>query len=138
MTCFISSGNTEDFSLIHGVLELPKSVFGWHILFCSFCYIFDGLILRESIKFSSFFKKKNFFCLFLYYGCAGSSLLCRLFSNCGRGAAFPCIAWASLLGGFSCCGALGQVSFSSVALRCSCPLARGIFPCQGSNLCLLH
>ena len=38
--------------------------------------------------------------LFIYlfiFGCAGSSLLCGLFSSCG-GQASPC-------GGFSCCGA---------------------------------
>ena len=63
----------------------------------------------------------NFFfdALFIYlfvFGCAGSSLLHRLFSSCGEPGLLPsCGARASHCGGFSCCRAqaLGTVGFSS-------------------------
>ena len=42
-----------------------------------------------------------FFNLFIY-GCAGSLLLCRFFSSCGKwGLLSGCRAWASHCGGFS-------------------------------------
>ena len=77
--------------------------------------------------------------------CTGSSLLHGLFSSCGeQGPLFQ-------HGGFSCCRAqdLGYTSFRSCSSRAlelgqvvvvqglSCPEARGIFPDQGLNLCLL-
>ena len=74
-------------------------------------------------------------------------------SSCREwGLLFSCGAWASLSGGFSCCGAqaLGRVGsvvaarglWSSgsvvVAHRLSCSVGCRIFLDQGSNLCLLH
>ena len=47
----------------------------------------------------------------IYFGCAGSSLLCRLFSGCGEQRRFSsCSVWASHCNGFSYWGAqpLGQ------------------------------
>ena len=53
---------------------------------------------------------------------------------------FYCGVRASHFGGFSRCGAqpLGMQASVVVALRLSCPVACGIFPDQGSNLCPLH
>ena len=53
--------------------------------------------------------------LFIYFGCAGSPLLCRLFSRCGEWGLLS--TWgvqASHCGGFSSCGALAlwDVGFS--------------------------
>ena len=48
-------------------------------------------------------KKIVFKQFYLFIGCAGSSLLCKLFSSCGEhGAALPCDARASHRRGFSC------------------------------------
>ena len=66
----------------------------------------------------------NFFfdALFIYlfvFGCAGSSLLHRLFPGYGeRGPLSSCDVWASHHGGFSCCKAqaLGRADFSSSGL----------------------
>ena len=50
-----------------------------------------------------------FFNNFIYFylsisGCAGSSLMCRLFSSCGeQGLLSTCGVQASHCGGFSCC-----------------------------------
>ena len=59
----------------------------------------------------------DFFLKFLSFfsGCAGSLLLCRLFSSCGKGLLSSCGAWASHCSGFSCWGAwaLRHASFSS-------------------------
>ena len=58
------------------------------------------------------------FYFFLIFGCAGSSLLCGLFSSCSEwGLLSRSCAWASHCGGFSCCGAqaLGQEGFAVVA-----------------------
>ena len=51
----------------------------------------------------------------LIYGCAGSSLLCGLFSSCGKRSTLQLQCTGFLWGGFSCCGtwALGRVGFSS-------------------------
>ena len=62
---------------------------------------------------SSFFS--NLINLFVF-GCAGSSLLCGLFSSCcERALLASCGAWASDCCGFSCrrARALGHVGFSS-------------------------
>ena len=55
----------------------------------------------------------NFF-LFIYFWCAGSSLLCGLFSGCGERNFFSCSAEASHCDGFFCFGALalGSSGFS--------------------------
>ena len=58
----------------------------------------------------------------------------------GEGSTLCCDARASHWGGFSCCRAwaLGHSGFSSFRTQLSCSAACGIFPHQGSNLCLLH
>ena len=90
-----------------------------------------------------------FFTNFVYvvrFGCAGSSLLLGLFSSCGghslvvvRG--FP-IAVASVLAerGLSGAPASAVVArrLSSCGVQANCSATCGIFPDQGSNLCLLH
>ena len=51
------------------------------------------------------FKKIIVINLFAF-GCAGSSLLCRLLSSCGeQGLPSSCSEWASHCSGFSFCGA---------------------------------
>ena len=90
--------------------------------------------------------------IFLFiFGCAGSSLLCRLFLCCCKPLAAAqllssCSAWASHCGGFLCCrawllGCTGFSSWSSQALeqtlrsmvhKLRCSMACGIFPDQGS------
>ena len=62
-----------------------------------------------------------FVCLFLInsliFGCAGSSLLGRLFSSCGgQGLLSSCGAQASRFNGFSCCRAQALDSWASVAV----------------------
>ena len=62
--------------------------------------------------------KITLFYLFIF-GCAGFSLLCGLFSNCGEwGLLSSCGAEASYCDGFSCWGAqaLGHTGFSSCGL----------------------
>ena len=95
------------------------------------------------------------FLLFIYVGCAGSSLLHGIFSSCGHwGLLSSCGVQASLWGGFSCgVQALECTSFSScrtwasqtletgstvVAQGLTCSKAYGIFLDQGSNPCLFH
>ena len=54
---------------------------------------------------------------------------------------FSCLKkWASHSGGFSCFGAqaVGCTGSVVVAHRLCCPVACGIFPDHGSNLCPLH
>ena len=87
------------------------------------------------------------------FGCTGSSLLREGFLSLWQSwAAFRHGAQASHCSGFSCCQAwaLGCVGFSSCGSRVlrlglvvvvngpSCSAACGVFPYQGSNLCLLH
>ena len=81
----------------------------------------------------------NFIYLFIFiFDCAGSSLLCRLFSSCrergllsGRGAR------ASLCCGFSCCGAraLGHSGFSACSARARYLWLTGLvaLQCVGSS-----
>ena len=80
-------------------------------------------------------------------GCAGSSLLCGLFSSCakqellsGCGVGFSleashCRAWAQGCFGFRSCGTWAQQLWHS-SFSCSKPCR--IFPDQGWNLHLLH
>ena len=73
---------------------------------------------------------------FSLFGCAGSWLLHAGLLRLQRaGAALCCGARASPCGGFSCCGAGALEPGLS---RCTCPVACGIFPDQGSNPCPLH
>ena len=63
------------------------------------------------------------------------------FSSCGKqGLLSSCSARASHGGGFPCWGAGDLRSVGSVLVLhgLSCPVALGIFPDQGSNLCPLH
>ena len=48
--------------------------------------------------------------------------------------------WVPHCSDFSCCGAqtLGPEGSAAVVPKFSCPMAGGIFPDQGLNLCLLH
>ena len=69
------------------------------------------------------------------YGCAGSLLLCGLFSSCRDRELL--LAWS--LGCFLQWLLLSLSTDSVVgAHRLSCSAARGVFPDQGSNPCLLH
>ena len=92
--------------------------------------------------------------MFIYFsfGCAGSLLLCKFFSSFGEwGLLSSCSVLVSHCGGLSRCRAqaLGHAGFSSCSSLAlehgvnSCvqglgTLAFGVFPDQGSNLCLLH
>ena len=102
-----------------------------------------GAVLNDSkffflkICFIFYFTLKNL----SIFGCARSSLLCRLFSSCSEpGLLSRCRPWASLCGRFSHCRAqaLGAQASVVVALELSCPIACGIFLNQGSNQCSLH
>ena len=102
------------------------------------------------------FLKGFFFVFCFFFCCAGSSLLHRLFSSCGEWRLLSsCGVQASYCSGFSCCQVqtVGHTGFSScgtwaqelwfpgsiaVAQGLGCSMACGIFPDQGSNLCLLH
>ena len=84
-------------------------IFGDSIHMKQVCF-FLPLICLKSI---SLFLQ-NFY-LFIF-GCAGSSLLCGLFSSCSEQELLSsCSVWASHCGVFSCCRAwaLGGVGFSS-------------------------
>ena len=91
----------------------------------------------------------------IIYDCAGSLSLSAAFCNCGQqGLLSSCGAQASHCSGFSRCRAwaLGGMGFSSsgkwalqswlpgsrAQTQQFWPTARGIFPDQGWNLCLLH
>ena len=85
--------------------------------------------------------KKNDFIYLLIFGCAGSLLLCGLFSSCGeQGLLSSCSTRASHCSGFSCCGAQALQCAGSVTvahgLRCS--MVCGIFLEQVLNPCRLH
>ena len=69
--------------------------------------------------------------IYLFIGCAGSSLLCRFFSSCG---AWLLIAAASPVAEQGLKGTGSTV----VVHGFSCSAACGILPDQGPNLCLLH
>ena len=117
------------------------------------------------LTFCSLVCQVFFIILFIYYlficfGCAGSSLLCGLFSRCDkRGLLFIAarglltavvllVAEYGLLGvrvavvgahGLSNCGSWALSTGSTVvAYGLSCSVACGTFPDQGSNLCLPH
>ena len=91
--------------------------------------------------------------LLLYFGCPGSALLCGLFPGCSeQGLLWSCSGWASCRGGFSCFKTQALGTWASVVAApwlesahslvgvcgLSCSAAYGIFPNQGSTLCLLH
>ena len=98
------------------------------------------------VSFEKSFSKK-----YLFIGCAGSSLLCRLFSSCGQpGLLSRC--GAQVLLWLSCCRAqalrhtgsvvtapaLWSTGSVAVAQGACCSMAHGIFSDQGSNPCLLY
>ena len=70
--------------------------------------------------------------IFLFLAALGLHCCAWAFSSCGK--------WASHCGGFSHCraGTPGALASAVVAHRLSCPVARGIFPDQGSNPCPLN
>ena len=80
-----------------------------------------------------------FKCLFIF-GLAGFSVLLGLFLSCSEQLLSRPGARASHCGGFSCCRAQALASTHSVISvhGLSCSEARGIFPDQGLNPCLLH
>ena len=80
-----------------------------------------------------------FKCLFIF-GHAGFSVLLGLFLSCSEQLLSRPGARASHCGGFSCCRAQALASTHSVISvhGLSCSEARGIFPDQGLNPCLLH
>ena len=101
------------------------------------------------------FKKNNFiyFFGFIYFGCAGSSLLCGFSPSCSeQGLLSGCAVRASHGCDFSCCGAQALGKRPSVVVACglqstgsvvvanglSCPESCGVFLDQGLNLCLLY
>ena len=83
---------------------------------------FSGL---PNINIFTEFKQQilsDFFLKFIF-GCAGSSLLCGLFSSYGEwGLVFSCDMWASHCNGFSCCRATGPrcAGFSSCGTWAQC------------------
>ena len=99
---------------------------------------------------SSFFKSlpsllffcpcAPFFFFFFAFGCSESSLLHLGFLQLWRaGFTLGCSAGASHCRGFSLWNTASRCS-GSVVVVCGLdwPVARGIFPDQGSNLCPLH
>ena len=91
---------------------------------------FSGLTGFWSINLRSFFNV--FLKKLLIFGCAGSLVICGLFSSCG--------APASHCSGFSPWEerAVGAWASVAVAHGLSCSVACGIFPDQESNLYPLH
>ena len=95
-----------------------------------------------------FFKFLFISYLFLFFNCARSSLLCRLFSSCGEYRLLSSWgAWASHWSVFSCYSAGSRhAGFSSCSKQASvvvvhgpsCSVACRILPDQGLNLCPLH
>ena len=77
----------------------------------------------------------------LFLAALGLHCFAQAFSGCGEQSLLSnCDAWPSHCDGFSCCGAqaLGTQA-SAVAMHgLSRSKARGIFPDQGQNPCLLH
>ena len=70
---------------------------------CELCGFYFFKIVSLFIHFLKS-RLKKFFCI--YFWLAGSSLLHRLFSSCGKPGLFSsCGVWASHCGGFSCFGA---------------------------------
>ena len=79
--------------------------------------------------------KDSFLCIisFIYlFGCAGSLLLLGLSLGVGYAS---CSAWSPHCGGLL---SLQSTGSKIVVHELSCSEPRGIFPDQGSNLCLLH
>ena len=90
-------------------------------------------------------NEKIFFNVYLFFGCAGSlSLLYGLFSSCGeQGLLSSCVHKILIAVAFlewsTGSRAHGPRTDSVVVVHGpSCPAARGVFPDQGSNLCLMH
>ena len=76
-----------------------------------------------------------------FFGCTGSSLLCRLSMVVVSGLLSSCSAQASHCSGFSChsARALGHAGFRSRGVcELSCSMACTVFPYQGRNPCLLQ
>ena len=76
--------------------------------------------------------------ILLIFGCAGSSLLHRLFSSCSeQGLLSSCGVRASHFDGFSCCRAQALGTWASVVVHgLSYSIACEIFTDQGLNSCL--
>ena len=109
----------------------------------------ETLMLGIPSFFDDFFFWYNRVSVGVFY-CPGSSMPHRLFSSCGKlGLLSSCGGWllmvvpsrcrAGALGrGLSRCGSRLESTGSQLAAHTlSCSAARGIFPDQGSNPCLL-
>ena len=126
---------------------LPPCLFTYCVYVTAFwlCPSSDQLLLTIHVSLY-FFKKYFYFSICFIFSCAGSSLLHGPFSGCGGwGLPSSCGAQASHCCGFSCCraqplgfAAPGFQRSTVVVHGLSCSVARGIFPDQGSNPCLLH
>ena len=120
-----------------------------------FYHLFNILILPLPLLHllqSPFLFLKNMFIdfsFFFFFGCTGSSLLCTGFSlvAASRGySLFWCMGFSLqwfLLSWSIGCRHTGSVAVahrlsSCVSHRLNCSAACGIFPDQGSNLCLLY
>ena len=69
------------------VFNVLEKILRKHLLFLHLTHAFSRIIFCFLIL----------FIYFIIYLCAGSSLLCGLFSNCGKqGLLASCMAWASL------------------------------------------
>ena len=103
------------------------------------------------MRFNILFMNQGAICIIYLFDCNGFSLLNGLFSSFGEWGLLqlvdgPLTAAASLLAGLSLqCPASAAVARRLqgtgsifVAHGLSCPVARGIFLNQGSNLCLLY
>ena len=96
----------------------------------------------------TFFSFCKMFLSYLFLAAVGLCCCVWAFSSCSKQRLLSsCAAWTSCSGGFSCCRAQALESLfqqlqhaGSVVVVCglSCPLACGIFPDQGQNLCPLH
>ena len=113
---------TEKSFSIFGCKEYNQSDLGIDHLVMSTCRVFSCVL-----------------CICRYYfGCTGSSLLCRGFAV--SGATLQCKAPASHCGGFSCCRTQAPGTWASVVVahRPSFPAACEKFPDQRSNQCPLN
>ena len=129
-------------------------MFSLHVFFspilCSFLLETTSnldTILSLFLSLFSFLNKQSYLPIF---GCAGSSMLCWLFSSYSAGAShrwfLSCgaqapgrAASAGVAGGISSCAPGAQSEAPQLWPRAYCPVvARGIFPDQGSDQYLLH
>ena len=101
--------STNELTVKETKVERSRPTAGQYTVTLSYCYMLECLLDFVLFQLHNTFLKKCY--LFLNFGgCAGSSLLLRLFSSWGT--------QASHCGGFSCCRAwaLGHTGFSSCSI----------------------